>query len=149
MIRVISRKLAFAIEILHLLIVLIWVGLFFVPTALWEGRVVFHYWFIIGGTLLQIITGIFYVRYTKGLVPICPLSVVTQRLKGYGWTDERTYTYVFVKKVLKRLHLAKESAKETISKGHTAVRPLTFPFSETYITAIIVILQYHFGILVF
>ncbi len=90
---------------LHLPIVLLWFGLFFVPRFVWPSRVSFHFWFIVIIMLLQLLWGIFLYPKTKKIDFICPLTTWLQHLRGYEIKDQRNYNHSFIAELLERLHI--------------------------------------------
>ena len=85
---------------------LIWVGLFFVPTSVWSGKVTFHFWYIVTIFAVQLLWGLLLYRIRKRLgTGVCPLTSLVQYLRGYPLTDPRNYDHAFIIEVCERLHI--------------------------------------------
>ena len=134
-------RVALIIEIIHFFVVITWIGLFFVPIALWEDKVVFHFYFILTGILIKLFTGLLYLPYTNAVALICPLSIFTKRLYGHTWTSPITYEYVFIDKLLGKIGIKTKPMKYSKFKPGK----INIVFSTTYITLIIVSIQYFFN----
>ena len=87
---------------LHLPIVLVLFGLFFVPKAVWSGKVVFHFWYFMGITAVQFIWA---VGAFKRLDIICPLTTLLQWLRGYSLKSKKNYGHSFIAELLERLKI--------------------------------------------
>lgn len=87
---------------LHLVIVLIWFGLFLVPASWWPERVPFHFWFIISITIIQTLWGWF--LYQRKFMPkfdiICPLTSLMQWLRGYPLNHPDNYGHYYITELL-------------------------------------------------
>lgn len=92
---------------LHLPIVLIWLGLFFIPSSLWEGKVTFHFWFIVIVFLSQILWGIFLMPIRKRFgAGACALTSLTQWVRGYPLADKRNYDHTFLEEMTERFRMS-------------------------------------------
>lgn len=87
---------------LHLPIVVVWFGLFFVPKSAWPEKVFFHFWYIIGIMLVQYLWGILIFRKTD---IICPLTTLMQYLRGYSLKDKRNYSHSYIAELLEKMHI--------------------------------------------
>jgi len=91
---------------LHLPIVLIWLGLFFIPESLVPGKTVFHFWFILVVFASQVLWGLVMMpirgRFGGGA---CPLTTLNQLVRGYAITDKRNYSHTFLEEFMARLHI--------------------------------------------
>lgn len=87
---------------LHLPIVLVLFGLFFVPKAIWPGKVVFHFWYFVGIILVQFVwsVGVF-----RKFDIICPLTTLLQWLRGYPLKSKKNYGHSFIAELLERLKI--------------------------------------------
>lgn len=91
---------------LHLPIVLLWLGLFFVPERLVPGKTVFHFWFIIGVFSAQVLWGLVMLSIRKRFgAGVCPLTTLNQWVRGFSITDERNYDHTFIQEFLERVHI--------------------------------------------
>ena len=86
----------------HLPIVVLWFGLFLVPTSVWPGRITFHFWFIASLLVVQFLWSV--AVYHK-LDIVCPLTTLMQWLRGYPVYDTRNYGHSFIAELLERLDL--------------------------------------------
>ena len=86
----------------HLPIVLVWFGLFLVPTSVWPGRIAFHFWFIASLLVVQFLWSVA-VYHTLDIV--CPLTTLMQWLRGYRVYDKRNHGHSFIAELLERLHI--------------------------------------------
>ncbi len=87
---------------LHLPIVIVLIGLIFIPTSLWPGRVVFHFWYTVGIIGIQLI---FSILVLKRVDIICPLTTLMQRLRGYPIKSEKNYKHSYFAELSQKLHL--------------------------------------------
>ncbi len=91
---------------LHLPIVLIWLGLFFIPSSSWPAKVTFHFWFIFVVFASQIWWGFFLMPIRKRFgAGVCPLTSLTQWVRGYPITDRRNYDHTFLEEITERLRI--------------------------------------------
>ena len=91
---------------LHFPIVLIWVGLFFFPQAWWEHKVIFHFWFILTVFASQVLWGIamMLIRERFGM-GVCPLTTLTQYIRGFPISDPRNYNRTFIIEFCERFQI--------------------------------------------
>ena len=90
---------------LHLPIVLIWFGAFFVPLSLWPGRINFNFWFISILLFVQLIWGTILSPKTKKIDFICPLTTLMQSLRGYPVENEKNFNHSFMAELFEKLRL--------------------------------------------
>lgn len=90
---------------LHLPIVVLWFGLFAVPTSLWHERVLFHFWYIVGIMGLQFFWGLMLFRYTHKIDIICPITSLMQWLRGYPLSSRKNYGHSFIAELFERLKI--------------------------------------------
>ena len=88
---------------LHLPIVILLFGLFFVPSSIWPGKITFHFWFFISIILIEFIWGLFYYPITKKIDIICPLTTLMQSLRGFYYKNKKNYGYSYNAELLSRL----------------------------------------------
>jgi hypothetical protein len=103
-----GKKRTFWTEIvfwLHLPIVIIWFGTFFIPLSLWPKRIIFHFWYILIFLLLQLLWGIILYPKTKKGDFICPLTTLLQYLRGYPIESKKNYNHSFIAELLERFHI--------------------------------------------
>lgn len=84
----------------HLVIVIVWFGLFFVPKSLWPGRVIFHFWFIFIFMLIQMGWGAAMTPYMKKYRIVCPITTLMQYLRGYPIDEKRNFDHSFIREFL-------------------------------------------------
>ena len=94
--RKISSKIIFLI---HCLIVFFWLGLFFVPTSFWPGRIIFHFYLTLVIVFNQFIWGLLIMPWTKKYRMVCFLTTVNQLLKGDSIYDEKNYDHSFTQEL--------------------------------------------------
>ena len=102
---------------LHLVIGLLWYGLFLVKTSWWPGKIEFHFYltlFIVGH---QFIWGAIIFPWTRRYRMVCALTTVMQLLRGKKISDPKNYNYAFTKELFGRAGI-------TIS--HRVMTVLTF-----------------------
>ncbi len=102
------KKRRFLIEFIywaHLVVIIIWFGLFFIPSCLWPGRVPFHFWFIMIITGIQFVWGLFMFPYSKKIDIICPLTTVMQRLRGFPVTSRKNLGHSYITEILRRFNI--------------------------------------------
>ena len=86
---------------IHIIFFISWVGLFFIPTSVWPNRIFYNFWYVLGIILLSFIWGNFIRRYNKnGNLFVCPLTTMTQYLRGYGIKDETNNNHLFLSEIL-------------------------------------------------
>lgn len=99
----IKQVLAELVFWLHFIMVAVWFGLFAVPTSLWAGKVIFHFWFITTFIALQFLWGLALMPLTKKYHMVCPLTTAMQLLRGYPVADARNNNHSFIKEFFGRL----------------------------------------------
>ena len=114
---------------IHLPFVLIWIGLFFVPSSAWGYKISFHFWYAISLTVIQFLWGLCIFSYTKKIGIICPLTSLMQYLRGYTLNSPKNYSHTYVAEVSNRL---------SVKINDKAVNILTL------VTLGVIILQYYF-----
>ena len=85
---------------LHQPIIILWFGLFLVPKSFWPGKVTFHFWFIIGIMVIQLIWALLIFRKFD---IICPLTTYMQWLRGYPLKNRKNYDHSFIAETLDKL----------------------------------------------
>jgi hypothetical protein len=102
------KKTSFLIESiywLHLIIIILWFGLFFIPSCLWPGKTAFHFWFIMIITGVQFLWGLFMMPYTRRIGIICPLTTVMQKLRGFPIISMENLGHSYIVEILKRFNI--------------------------------------------
>lgn len=89
----------------HLVILILWFGLFLVPSSLWGGKIAFHFWFIAILTLVQFLWGAFFYEYNKKIDIICPLTTWMQYLRGFPLKSKENLKHSFIAEILKRMKI--------------------------------------------
>lgn len=100
-----SRFCGEIVFILHIPIVIIWFGLFFIPLSYWPGRAVFHLWYALTILFIQFFWGLALFRYTKKIDLVCPLTTLMQSVRGFSVKKEKNYRHSFISELFKRIHL--------------------------------------------
>jgi hypothetical protein len=90
---------------LHLVIFLVWIGLFFVPYSVWQTRVVFHFWYVATLIASQLIMGLILRGKMHKFRIVCPLTSLMQWLRGYAFGDAQNYDHSFVREFAERLKI--------------------------------------------
>ncbi|MEM2125713.1 MAG: hypothetical protein QXQ53_04880 [Candidatus Methanosuratincola sp.] len=96
---------AFAAEVifwLHLVIVLFWVSLFFVPVDWWQGRISFHFYFSLVVILHQFVWGAIIMPWTKRYRMVCILTTLMQSLRGFKLSRVENYGHSFTEELFAR-----------------------------------------------
>ncbi len=93
------------IWLLHLLIVLLFFGLFLIPKLLWNNVIKFHFWYLIIIIFIQIIWGLIIYNKTKKIDIICPLTTLMQKLRGYEIKDKKNYNHSYIAELLNKLKI--------------------------------------------
>lgn len=94
-----------ALYAFHVLILVIWFGLFFVPTSVWPAKVIFHFWFIAILYVLQLMMGFILWPWAKKYKAACFFTVFMQSLRGYKINDSRNYNHGFIREFAKDIGL--------------------------------------------
>jgi len=90
---------------IHLPLVLIWLGLFFVPSSVWHYKIRFHFWYAVSLTVIQFLWGMCIFPFTKKIGIICPLTSLIQYLRGYPFHSPKNYSHTYVAEVSNRLRI--------------------------------------------
>mgnify|MGYP003964191825 FL=1 len=85
---------------LHFLLIVIWFGLFFIPSSLWQGRVLFHFWYVFSIMFIQLIWALI---LRRKIDIICPLTTWLQSLRGYSVKSKKNYGHSYIAELLERL----------------------------------------------
>jgi hypothetical protein len=98
-----QRKLLINILfLLHLIIIIIWFGLFFVPYQIRPWRISFHFWYI---SIILIVQLLWSLIVFQKIDMICPLTTWMQELRGYKMKDKRNYGHSFIAELLELLKI--------------------------------------------
>jgi len=120
----------------HLPILIAWIGLFFVPLSIFPQRVEYHLYYYLIVYIIQFITGIFYYSTFGGLISLCPLTLIMQRIRGVPWKDPKNYEHSFTAEAWSRILGVKNKSRKSVSMIQN-------------ITLFLILVQYFFGFLVF
>ena len=90
---------------LHLPIVIIWFGAFFIPLSLWPERIKFHFWLISITLIVQLLWGIMLYPKTKKIDFICPITTLMQSLRGYPVESKKNFNHSFIAELLEKLRI--------------------------------------------
>jgi len=90
---------------LHLPIVIIWFGAFFIPLSLWPERIKFHFWFISIILIVQLLWGAMLYSKIKRVDFICPQTTLMQSLRGYPVESEKNFNHSFIAELMEKLHI--------------------------------------------
>lgn len=90
---------------IHLIILIIWFGLFLFPSSVWPNKIPFHFWFIAVITIIQFLWGLTFFKYTKKIDIICPLTSWMQYLRGFPLKSKENLKHSFIAEILKRLKI--------------------------------------------
>lgn len=86
----------------HFPIIILWFGLFLVPSSIWTERVIFHFWYLVIIIIIQLIWSIL---IFKKLDLICPQTTLMQYLRGYKLNNKKNYRHSFIAEFLKKLKI--------------------------------------------
>lgn len=92
--------LAKIIFLIHSLIIIFWVGLFFIPVRLWDDKIIFHFHLTLLIVANQFLWGLFLMPWTKEYKMVCFLTTINQILRGESVSDEKNYKHSFLKEFL-------------------------------------------------
>lgn len=81
----------------HLLIVIVRLGLFFVPTKLRPWRISFHFRYI---TIILLSQFLWSLLLTKKAGMICPVTTLMQYMRWYDVKDKNNYNHSFIAELL-------------------------------------------------
>lgn len=87
----------------HLIFVVFWVGLFFVPTSFGSEKISFHFYLTLIVVLQQFIWGAVLFPWTKKYKMICFLTTIMQLARGYKLSNPKNYNHSFVSEGFKDL----------------------------------------------
>jgi hypothetical protein len=59
---------------MHVVIFIVWFGLFLIPLPIWPGRVGFHFWYITFGGAGELLTGLLLMPVMLKYRIVCPLT---------------------------------------------------------------------------
>lgn len=90
---------------LHIVVFFVWFALFFVPSSIWPNKVVFHFWYIVVGVFLQLLTGLILMPYMHKYRIVCPITTVMQSVRGYRYNNPKNYDHSFVRELALRLNI--------------------------------------------
>lgn len=100
-----KKAIAEILFYMHVLVFLIWVGLFLVPLSLWPARITFHFWYITSIIAIELFAGILMIPVKCYFSITCPLSNLMQKARGYPFSDPRNFNHSFVRELFERLHI--------------------------------------------
>lgn len=86
----------------HLLVVAVLFGSFFIPQSIWIARPFFHFWYFVMILLVEVIWGFILYLKTKKFDIVCPLTTWMQYLRGFAVTDRRNYDHSYIAELLSR-----------------------------------------------
>ena len=86
----------------HLLVGALWVGLFFVPPAVWTSKISFHFFFTWAVVIHQMIWGAILMLFTKRYELVCVLTTLEQIVKGERVNEARKYRHMVIKKFFEK-----------------------------------------------
>jgi len=89
----------------HLLIIIVWCGLFFVPQYWFSNKVSFHFYLTLIIIGHQFVWGAFLTLWTGKYRMACILTTLTQILKGKKISDIKSYDYSFTQEIFKKMNL--------------------------------------------
>lgn len=121
--------LAKIIFLTHSVIVVFWVGLFFVPARLWPDKITFHFYLTLAIVANQFLWGFLIIPWTKKYKMVCFLTTMNQLLRGRSVSDEENYRHSFLQEFF---------GKAGITVSHRFATVFTFSI------LIIVTIQYLF-----
>lgn len=90
---------------LHLLIVIVWYGLFFVPQYWFPDKVSFHFYLTLTIIGHQLLWGVFLLPWTGKYRITCILTTLSQLLRGKKISDPKNYDYSFTQEIFKKMNL--------------------------------------------
>jgi hypothetical protein len=93
------------IWLMHLLIIIIWFGLFLIPLSVFPQRIAFHFWYMAILIASQFLWGGILYSKTKDFQMICPITTPMQSLRGYKIQDKRNYKHSYIAEFLSKFRI--------------------------------------------
>lgn len=90
---------------LHLLIIIIWYGLFLVPQDWFPNKVSFHFYLTLTIIGHQFLWAAFLLPWTGKYRMTCILTTLTQLLKGKKISDLKNYDYSFTQEIFRKMNI--------------------------------------------
>ncbi|MBI4096381.1 MAG: hypothetical protein HY425_01555 [Candidatus Levybacteria bacterium] len=85
---------------IHFLVGSLWLGLFLVPSSLWQNKVTFHFYLTIAVVGHQVLWGLLLMPWTKKFRMVCLLTTPMQVLRGEKISDPKNYDHSFFKELV-------------------------------------------------
>ena len=115
--------------LIHSVIVVFWCGLLFVPIDWWPNKITFHFYLTLFIVLHQLLWGFLIFPWTKKYRMVCPLTTITQLLRGEEISEEQNYNHSFAKEFF----------------GNAGINiPHRFATTFTFVILIITAIQHYF-----
>jgi len=80
---------------IHFIIVIIWLGLFLVPSSVWHDRIIFHFYLTVIIVTHQFLWGLAIMPWTRKFRMVCILTTPMQLLRGQKISDPKNYDHSF------------------------------------------------------
>lgn len=85
---------------IHFIIGTIWLGLFLVPSSLWQDKITFHFYLTIIIVAHQFLWGLLLMPWTRKFRMVCILTTPMQILRGEKISDPKNYNHSFFKELV-------------------------------------------------
>ncbi len=85
---------------IHFLVGSLWLGLFLVPSSLWQNKITFHFYLTIAVVGHQFLWGLLLMPWTKKFRMVCLLTTPMQVLRGEKISDPKNYDHSFFKELV-------------------------------------------------
>ena len=85
---------------MHFIVGAIWLGLFLVPSSLWQDKTTFHLYFTILIVAHQFLWGLILMPWTRKFRMVCLLTTPMQILRGEKISDPKNYDHSFFKELV-------------------------------------------------
>ena len=99
-----ERFIAETLVWLHFLVISLFGFIpFFIPISVWSQRPLWHFLFLFIVMILGLIIATIYrKKFNIKKAHICFLNLITQRLRGYKYSDPKNYTYSHMIEILQK-----------------------------------------------
>lgn len=84
---------------IHFVIGTIWLGLFLVPSSIWQDKITFHFYLTITIVVHQFLWGLILMPWTRKFRMVCILTTPMQLLRGEKISDPKNYNHSFFKEL--------------------------------------------------
>ena len=91
----------------HIVFVLFWYALFFVPVNVWPDKILFHFYLTLGVVIHQIVWGLIIMPWTGRYRMVCMLTTIAQLLRGEDIANPNNYDHSSTREFLAKFGITK------------------------------------------